>query len=156
MKIIKNGKVYDLATYDTVCDLPCDAVTTAIGGRANVSVQLRKDKPSGEFYVYTGTGLYVYNREDVRIEPLTKAQAAEIAEEYLEYARYVEYFGDPEGELSGAKRKACDAEERASSLARDKDYWYKEWSKLNDEAKGRLAKIAELEGELANLKSVQV
>lgn len=153
MKIIKNGKVYDLGEYDTICDLPYDAVTTAVGGRANISVQLRKDKPSGEFYVYRGKSTYVYDREDVRIEPLTKAQAAEIAEEFLEYARYVEYFGDPEGELSGAKRRACDAEERAASLARDKDYWYKRWSELNDEAKGRLAKIAELEGELANLKA---
>ena len=153
MKIIKNGKVYDLGEYDAVCDLPYDAVTTAVGGRANVSVQLRKDKPSGEFYVYRGKAPYSYNREDVRIEPLTKAQAAEIAEEFLEYARYVEYFGDPEGELSEAKRKARDAEERASSSARDKDYWYKEWSKLIDESKGRLARIAELEGELANLKA---
>ena len=153
MKIIKNGRVYDLDACDTVCDLPCDAATTAVGGRTNVSVQLRKDKPSGEFYVYRGKSTYVYNRGDVRVEPLTKAQAAEIAEEFLEYALYVEYFGDPEGELSGAKRKACDAEERASSLARDKDYWYKEWSKLNDEATGRRAKIVELEGELANLKA---
>ena len=153
MKIIKNGKVYDLGEYDAVCDLPYDAVTTAVGGRANVSVQLRKDKPSGEFYVYRGKNPYSYNREDIRIEPLTKAQAAEIAEEFLEYARYVEYFGDPEGELSGAKRKARDAEERASLSARDKDYWYKEWSKLIDESKGRLARIAELEGELANLKA---
>ena len=153
MKIIKNGKVYDLGEYDAVCDLPYDAVTTAVGGRANISVQLRKDEPSGEFYVYRGKAPYSYNREDIRIEPLTKAQAAEIAEEFLEYARYVEYFGDPEGELSEAKRKACDAEERASSSARDKDYWYKEWSKLDDEAKGRLARIAELEGELANLKA---
>ena len=153
MKIIKNGKVYDLGEYDAVCDLPYDAVTTAVGGRANISVQLRKDEPSGEFYVYRGKAPYSYNREDIRIEPLTKAQAAEIAEEFLEYARYVEYFGDPEGELSEAKRKACDAEERASSSARDKDYWYKEWSKLDDEAKGRLARIAELEGELAGLKA---
>lgn len=153
MKIIKNGKVYDLAACDTVCDLPCDAATTAVGGRTNVSVQLRKDKPSGEFYVYTGKSTYVYDREDVRVEPLTKAQAAEIAEEYLEYAQYVEYFGDPEGELAGAKRKARDAEERAASSTRDKDYWYGEWSRLNDEAKGRLARIAELEGELANLKA---
>ena len=156
MKIIKNGKVYDLGEYDTICDLPYDSVTTAVGGRANISVQLRKDKKSGEFYVYRGKAPYSYNREDVRIEPLTKAQTVEIAEEFLEYAQYVEYFGDPEGELSGAKRKACDAEERASSLARDKDYWYKEWSKLNDEAKGRLARIAELEGELANLERMQV
>lgn len=139
MKIIKNGKVYDLAACNTVCDLPCDAATTAVGGRANVSVQLRKDKPSGEFYVYRGKSTYVYDREDVRIEPLTKAQAAEIAEEYLEYAQYVEYFGDPEGELSGAKRRACDAEERASSFARDKDYWYKRWSELDEKAKGEPA-----------------
>lgn len=156
MKIIKNGKVYELDEYDTICDLPYDAVTTAVGGRANISVQLRKDMTSGEFYVYRGKAPYACNREDARIEPLTKAQAAEIAEEFLEYAQYVEYFGDPEGELSGAKRRACDAEERASSLARDKDYWYKEWSKLNDESKGRLARIAELEGELANLKGTQV
>ena len=156
MKIIKNGKVYDLGEYDTICDLPYDAVTTAVGGRANISVQLRKDKTSGEFYVCRGKAPYSYNREDVRIEPLTKAQAAEIAEEFLEYAQYVKYFGDPEGELAGAKRRACDAEERAASSTRDKDYWYGEWSKLNDEAKGRLARIAELEGELANLKSVQV
>ena len=139
MKIIKNGKVYDLAACDTVCDLPCYAGMTAVGGRANVSVQLRKDKPSGEFYVYRGTDIYAYNREDVRIEPLTKAQAAEIAEEYLEYARFVEYFGDPEGELSEAKRRACDAEERASSFARDKDYWYKRWSELDEKAKGEPA-----------------
>ena len=139
MKIIKNGKVYDLGEYNTICNLPYDAVTTAVGGRANISVQLRKDKPSGEFYVYRGNASYSYNREDVRIEPLTKAQAAEIAEEFLEYAQYVEYFGDPEGELSGAKRKACDAEERASSLARDKDYWYKRWSELDEKAKGEPA-----------------
>lgn len=156
MKIIKNGKVYDLGNSDAVCDLPYDAVTTAVGGRANISVQLRKDKTSGEFYVCRGKAPYSYNREDVRIEPLTKAQAAEIAEEFLEYAQYVEHFGDPDGELSGAKRKACDAEERASSLARDKDYWYLEWSKLCTESKDRLARITELEGELANLKSVQV
>lgn len=136
MKIIKKGKVYDLAACDTICDLPCDAAVTAVGGRTNVTVQLRKDKPSGEFYVYRGKSTYVYDRGDVRVEPLTKAQAAEIAEEYLEYALFAEYFGDPEGELSEAKRRACDAEERASSLARDKDYWYKEWSKLNDKAKG--------------------
>lgn len=139
MKIIKNGRVYDLAAYDSVCDLPSDAVTTAVGGKANVSVQLRKDKPSGEFYVYTGNGPYVYDRRDVMVEPLTKAQAAEIAEEYLEYARFVEYFGDPEGELSEAKRRACDAEERASSFARDKDYWYKRWSELDEKAKGEPA-----------------
>ena len=136
MKIIKNGRVYDLAACDTVCDLPCYAATTAVGGRANVSVQLRKDKPSGEFYVYRGKASYSYNREDVRIEPLTKAQAAEIAEEFLEYARYVECFGDPEGELSEAKRRACDAEERAASFARVKDYWYKAWSELDEKAKG--------------------
>ena len=139
MKIIKNGRVYDLAACDTVCDLPCDAATTAVGGRTNVSVQLRKDKPSGEFYVYRGKSPYAYDRGDVRIEPLAKAQAAEIAEEYLEYARFVEYFGDPEGELSEAKRRACDAEERAASFARDKDYWYKEWSKLDSKAKGEPA-----------------
>ena len=153
MKIIKNGKVYDLGEYDAVCDLPYDAVTTAVGGRANISVQLRRDKASGEFYVYKGESSYSYDRKEIRIEPLTKAQAAEIAEEFLEYAQYVKYFGDPEGELAGAKRRACDAEERAASSTRDKDYWYKEWSKLNDEAKGRLAKIAELGGELANLKA---
>ena len=139
MKIIKKGKVYDLAACDTICDLPCDAAVTAVGGRTNVTVQLRKDKPSGEFYVYTGKSTYVYDRGDVRVEPLTKAMAAKIAEEYLEYDRYAEYFGDPEGELSEAKRRACDAEERASSLARDKDYWYKRWSELDDKAKGKPA-----------------
>lgn len=153
MKIIKNGKVYDLDAHETLCELPHDTVVTAVGGRANISVQLRRDKPSGGFYVYKGENSYSYNRKEVRIEPLTKAQAAEIAEEFLEYAQYVTYFGDPEGELSEAKRKAHDAEERASSSARDKDYWYKEWSKLNDEVKGKQSRIDELEGEIASLKA---
>lgn len=139
MKIIKNGIVYDIGYghYETVCELPFGWNRNEVGNFQKATKELRKDKDSGRYYVLTSSS--DWDRASTVLCPCTKEAAMSLAEDYLEYDRFAEYFGDPEGELSEAKRRACDAEERASSFARDKDYWHKAWSKLNDMAKGGTA-----------------
>lgn len=156
MKIIKNAKVYDLGygCYEDIAQLPSDPVCNVAGFRINPEVSLRMDKTTGEFYVYTAESRYSSNRRDFSIAPVTKAEAAKIAEDYLEYEQFVKFFGDPEGDLAAAQRKQKEAEDARASAEKDKDYWYKKYDENGKALSEANKKLEELKAEVEKLRQV--
>ena len=147
MKIIKNGRVYDLdySKYKTVVNLPTGCRRNSVDNLVRVTRELRLDIASGEFYVLTDDNKY-NGRESVMLDPVSRDEAMKIAEDYLDYDSYIKFFGDPEGVNAGLERerdKALDEKKQAES---SKDYWYKEYSEAN-------AKVAELEERIAKLEA---
>ena len=113
MKVIKNKRVYDLdyGAYETVAQIPSGAGRNAAGNVVETLEELRRDKASGLFYVLChGEG---YSRSQYRVSPVTKDEAAAIAEDLLDYDRYVLFFGDPEGVDKGLERERDEALKKA-------------------------------------------
>ena len=145
MRIIKNGKVYDLdcSKYETVTKLPCKWEHNSVGNICEVTRELRKDLASGEFYVLLSHDGGYY-RENVKLIPTGRDEAMDIAEDYLDYDGYVRFFGDPEGGAAGLERERDKALEEKKSAEDAKEYWYKEYSEANrkvDELKKRIAEL---------------
>lgn len=147
MKIIKNGRVYDLdySKYRTVVRLPAGCRRNAVDVLVDVKKELRQDVASGKFYVLTDDGRY-NGRESVALDPVGRDDAMKIAEDYLDYDEYVKFFGDPEGDAAGLARERDKAVEEKKQAESAKDYWYKEYSEAN-------AKVAELERRVAELEA---
>lgn len=147
MKIIKNGRVYNLdySKYKTVVNLPTGCRRNSVDNLVDVKRELRLDVASGEFYVLTDDGKY-NGRESVALDPVSRDEAMKIAEDYVDYDTYVKFFGDPEGTDAGLARERDKALEDKKSAEDSKDYWYKEYSKANE-------KVAELEKRIAELEA---
>ena len=148
MKIIKNGRVYDLdySKYKTVVNLPTGCRRNSVGNLVRVTRELRLDIASGEFYVLTDDGRY-NGRESIALDPVSRDDAMKIAEDYLGYDEYVKFFGDPEGNNAGLERKRDKAVEEKKNAEAIKDYWYNEYSKANAKVDELEKRIAELEAE---------
>lgn len=147
MKIIKNGKVYDLSYghYETVATLPASSwVANSVGFPEQVTVELRKDSASGAFYVSRTAGSGYY-RQNVIVVPLTTEEAKKKAEDLLDYDAYVRFFGDPEGTDKGLERERDVALAAKKEAEESKDYWLERAQKLE-------AKIKVLEEDLAAVK----
>lgn len=134
MRIIKNGKVYNLSygEYEEICKLPSGWMKNEVGNFAPTEKSLRRDNASKLFYICTETGSYG-GRESYRIEPVTLQEAMKVAEDFVEYEAFIKYFGDPEGTDAGLARERDDAIARAENLERTKDVWYNEYKKRGDE-----------------------
>ena len=147
MKIIKNGRVYDLdySKYKTVVNLPTGCRRNSVDNLVRVTRELRLDIASGEFYVLTDDNKY-NGRESVALDPISRDEAMKIAEDYVDYDTYVKFFGDPEGTDAGLARERDKALEDKKSAEASKNYWYNEYSKAN-------AKVAELEKHIAELEA---
>lgn len=145
MRIIKNGKVYDLgySKYETVAKLPCRWEHNSVGNICEVTRELRKDLASGEFYIIRFNG--GYGRENVALFPTSKDAAMKFAEDYLDYDAYVKFFGDPEGETVGLNRKLDAVLKEKKTIEEVKEYWYDEYSKANQKVSELEKRIAELE-----------
>ena len=144
MRIIKNGKVYDLdySKYKTVANLPTGCGRNSVGNLVRITRELRLDIASGEFYILTTNG--GYGRESVALDPVSRDEAMRIAEDYLGYDDYVKFFGDPEGADAGLVRERDKALEEKKSAEDMKEFWYKEYSEANrkvDELKKRIAEL---------------
>ena len=145
MRIVKNGKVYDLnySKYETVAKLPCKWEHNSVGNICEVTRELRKDLTSGEFYVLLSHD-GGYCRENVKLIPTGRDEAMDIAEDYLDYDGYVKFFGDPEGGAAGLERERDKALEEKKAAEDMKEFWYKEYSEANrkvDELKKRIAEL---------------
>ena len=147
MKIVKNGKIYDLdySKYKIVVNLPAGCGRNSVGNLVRVTRELRLDIASGGFYVLTDDGRY-NGRESVALDPVSRDEAMRIAEDYLVYDDYVKFFGDPEGVNAGLERERDKALEEKKSAEDAKEYWYKEYSEAN-------RKVAELEKRIAELEA---
>ena len=147
MKIIKNGRVYNLdySKYKTVVNLPTGCRRNSVDNLVRVTRELRLDIASGEFYVLTDDGKY-NGRESVALDPVSRDEAMKIAEDYLDYDSYIKFFGDPEGNNAGLERERDKAVEEKKSAEDAKEYWYKEYSEAN-------RKVAELEKRIAELEA---
>ena len=147
MKIIKNGRIYDLdySKYKTVVNLPTGCRRNSVDNLVRVTRELRLDIASGEFYVLMDDGKN-NGRESVALDPISRDEAMKIAEDYLDYDEYVKFFGDPEGNNAGLERDRDKAVEEKKYAEASKDYWYNEYSKAN-------AKVAELEKHIAELEA---
>ena len=147
MKIVKNGKIYDLdySKYKIVVNLPTGCGRNSVGNLVRVTRELRLDIASGGFYVLTDDGRY-NGRESVKLNPVSRDEAMRIAEDYLDYDGYVKFFGDPEGVNAGLERERDKALEEKKSAEDAKEYWYKEYSEAN-------RKVAELEKRIAELEA---
>ena len=147
MKIVKNGKVYNLdySKYKIVANLPTGCGRNSVGNLVRVTRELRLDIASGGFYVLTDDGRY-NGRESVALDPVSRDEAMRIAEDYLGYDDYVKFFGDPEGVNAGLERERDKALEEKKSAEDAKEYWYKEYSEAN-------RKVAELEKRIAELEA---
>lgn len=146
MRVVKNGRVYNLdyGKYETVARLPERLQRNAVGNlTVNVSVELRRDVASGEFYILEYAN--GYTRENFAVTPVTRDQAAKIAEDFLDYEEYVKFFGDPEGPDAGLVRERDAAVDAKREAERSKDYWYGEYGKANKRVSELEARIAELE-----------
>ena len=86
MRIIKNGKIYDLdyPKYKRVVNLPAGCRRNSVGNLVGVTRELRLDIASGGFYVLTDDGRY-NGRESVALDPVSRDEAMRIAEDYLDY-----------------------------------------------------------------------
>ena len=147
MKVIKCGRVYDLdyGAYETVVQIPSDCGLNATGNAVDILKELRRDKANGLFYVlFHEDG---YSRSQYRISPVTKDEAAKIAEDFLDYDRYVKFFGDPEGADKGLERERDEALKKANDAESSKDYWYKEYQKRGEKISELEKRISELEAE---------
>ena len=147
MKIVKNGKIYDLdySKYKIVVNLPTGCGRNPVRNLVRVTRELRLDVASGGFYVLTDDGRY-NGRESVSLDPVSRDEAMRIAEDYLGYDDYVKFFGDPEGVNAGLERERDKALEEKKSAEDAKEYWYKEYSEAN-------RKVAELEKRIAELEA---
>lgn len=147
MRIVKNGKVYDLdySKYKTVARLPYRWEPNSVGNFYEVTRVLRKDLTSGEFYVLTDDGQY-NGRGSVALDPVSRDEAMKIAEDYLDYDDYVKFFGDPEGGDAGLARERDKALEEKKTAEDIKEYWHREYSEAN-------RKVAELEKRIAELEA---
>lgn len=147
MKIIKNGRVYDLdySKYKTVVRLPTECRHNSVDNLVDVKKELRQDVASGKFYVLTDDGKY-NGRESVMLDPVSRDEAMKIAEDYVDYDIYVKFFEDPEGTDAGLARERDKALEEKKQAETSKDFWYKEYSKANE-------KVAELEKRIAELEA---
>lgn len=146
MRVIKNGRVYDLdyGKYETVTRLPEGLRRNAVGNLSvNVSRELRRDIASGEFYILEYAN--GYTRENFAVTPVARDQAARIAEDFLDYDEYVKFFGDPEGSDAGLVRERDAAVEAKKEAEESKDYWYGEYGKANRRVAELEARVAELE-----------
>lgn len=127
MKIVCNKKVYDIdyGHYEVVAELPSEWTRNAIGNMVKTTKELRKDKMDGKFYILSF--VYGYGREDYRVTPVSKEEAATLSEQFLDYQSYIKFFGDPEGNDQGLKRERDQALEQLKSAEESKEYWYKEY-----------------------------
>lgn len=145
MKVIKCGRVYDLdyGAYETIAQIPSGCGLNAAGNVVETLKELRRDKASGLFYVLVHEG--GYSRSQYRISPVTKDEAAKIAEDFLDYDRYVVFFGDPEGADKELERERDEALRKAKDAESNKDYWYKEYQKRGEKISELEKRVAELE-----------
>ena len=134
MRIIKNGKVYNLdyGNFDTICKLPSGWMKNEVGNIAPTERYLRRDKASKLLYICTETGCYG-GRDSYRVEPVTLQEAMKIAEDFVDYETFVKYFGDPEGTDAGLARERDDAIAKAKQAESTSNMWYNEYKKRGDE-----------------------
>lgn len=159
MKIICKGKVYDLdysATWK-VCDLP-HAWVSELGHLHEVHRELRRtkvvedSKRTGDFFVLEMMDGDRYYRNKVKVTPLTPDEAAELAEECVEYDTYVDFFGDPRGAEAENDERVKEAKARQKEAESGRDYWCKEHGKVSKERDELKAKLAENQAKLAGPK----
>ena len=148
MKIVKNGRVYGLGynEYDTVAILPSRWNGNPVGNPCDVKRELRKDRTSGKFYILSSDG--GYHRGSYSVEPISKDQAARIAEDLLDDDEYVRFFGDPEGVDAGLVRERDKAVEEKKYAEESKEYWYKEYDRANHKVSELETRVAALEAKL--------
>ena len=148
MKLVKCGRVYDLdcSKYKRVVNLPTGCRRNSVGNLVSVTRELRLDVASGGFYVLTDDGR-CNGRESVALDPVSRDEAMRIAEDYLDYDDYVEFFGDPEGGVAGLERERDKALEEKKSAEDMKKLWYEECAKANEKVAGLEKRIAELVAE---------
>ena len=147
MRVVKNGRVYDLdyGKYETVTRLPEGLRRNAVGNLSvGVSRELRRDVASGEFYISEHV-VNGYTRENFAVTPVARDQAAKVAEDFLDYEEYVKFFGDPEGSDAGLVRERDAAVEAKKEADKAKDFWYGEYNKANRRVVELEARVAELE-----------
>ena len=134
MKIIKDGRVYDLdySKYRTVARLPAGCRCNAVDILVDVKRELRQDVASGRFYVLTDDGR-CNGRESVALDPVGRDDAMRIAENYLDYDEYVKFFGDPEGDATSLARERDEALEDKKLAENAKEYWFSEYEKKRKE-----------------------
>lgn len=127
MKIIVNGKVYDIdcCNHEEICHLPALVRQDALGTLRQVDRVLCKRKEGGFFILNEVAGAYGGSRMDMSIVPVTDEDAAALAATYVEYDLYVKYFGDPEGTEAEARRAAEKASTELKVANDSKDYWCK-------------------------------
>ena len=147
MRIVKNGKVYDLdySKYKTVANLPIGCGRNSVGNLVRITRELRLDIASGGFYILSDDGRH-NGRESVALDPVSRDEAMRIAEDHLDYDDYVKFFGDPEGVNVGLERERDKALEEKKLAEGMKEFWYKEYSEAN-------RKVAELEKRIAELEA---
>ena len=146
MIIVKDKRVYDLdyGKYETVTRLPEGLRRNAVGNLSiNATRELRRDVASGEFYILESCD--GYRRENFAVTPVSRDQAAKIAEDFLDYDEYVKFFGDPEGADAGLVRERDAAVEAKKEAEKSKDYWYGEYDKAKKRVTELEARVAELE-----------
>ena len=151
MKIVCKGKVYDLNYSETwkVCDLPHEWANE-LGHQHEVHRELRRtkvikdSKRTGDFFVLEMVDGDRYYRNRVKVTPISPDEAAEIAEKYVDYDTYVEFFGDPRGVEAENEEKVRTAETGRKEAESSRDYWCREHEKVSkerDELKARLDEI---------------
>lgn len=151
MKIIKYGKVYDMCygEYDVITNLPVKWVPNELKNEVRIERELRRDKVNNEFYVCTFN--HGYSRSSYDIKPLTEAEAAAIAENFIDYEEYIKFFRDPEGYSMQMKREHDDAIKEAKEASKARDYWVEAYTKKTqyiEELEARLSKIQDKLNEL--------
>lgn len=148
MKIVKNGRVYDLDynKYEIVTKLPSRWRSNSVGNLRDVTRELRRDRQTGEFYILSSDD--GFNRGSYSIEPVSKDEAAKIAEDFIDYDEYVKFFGDPEGADAGLVRERDAAVDAKKEAERSKDYWYEEYRKAGRELDELKERLTELEAKL--------
>lgn len=140
MKIIKDGKVYDLDynKSEKVCWLKTETRTTELGDRVAVTAELRRDKATGAFYVLEANG--DYDRSGYKVFPMTADEAKRVVEDFLDYDAYVKFFGDPEGPDRELERKLEETLGKLKSAEETSTMWFDEYQK----AKARLNEVEKL------------
>ena len=151
MKIIKYGKVYDMGygEYDVITSLPVEWVPNELKNEVKIERELRRDKVNHEFYVCTFNN--GYSRSSYDIKPLTEAEAAMIAENFIDYEEYIKFFRDPEGSSMQLKREHDDAVNEAKEAKKSRDYWVEECNRKTryiEDLEARLSKIQDKLNEL--------
>lgn len=97
MKVVSNGKVYDLenGAYKIVCEIDKFVVPNGLNGKSVVVRQLCM-RNNGGFFILTIADFDKLSREKVQVWPVPDEDAAGIAEGFVTADVYGEFFGHKE------------------------------------------------------------